>query len=139
MIIIRPANKNLLLLYFLLFILQLSAQQKDSLSRQFLMDIEIRPRAEYTSNYILPPNNSINPYFYITQRNRISMQYAKEKWLITSDLQEIHLWNQDNKVSKVGSINFYQLYFETKFKSINIRLGRQNILLDNGRLFSDAP
>lgn len=67
------------------------------------------------------------------------MQYAKEKWLITSDLQEIHLWNQDNKVSKVGSINFYQLYFETKFKSINIRLGRQNILLDNGRLFSDAP
>mgnify|MGYP000294571793 CR=1 FL=1 len=139
MIFKRPAKRNLFLLPFLLFILQLCAQQKDSLSRHFLMDIEIRPRAEYTSNYILPPNDSIDPYFYITQRNRISMQYAREKWLIKSDLQEIHLWDENNKASKVGSINFYQLYFETKFKSLNIRLGRQSILLDNGRLFSDAP
>lgn len=67
------------------------------------------------------------------------MQYAREKWLLKSDLQEIHLWDQNNDNSKVGSINFYQLFFETKLKSINIRLGRQSILLDNGRLFSDAP
>jgi hypothetical protein len=67
------------------------------------------------------------------------MQYAREKWLLKSDLQEIHLWDQNNDNSKVGSINFYHLFFETKLKSINIRLGRQSILLDNGRLFSDAP
>ncbi|MBB4802557.1 MULTISPECIES: hypothetical protein [Flavobacterium] len=103
------------------------------------MNIEIRPRAEYTSNYVLPPNDSADPYFYITQRNRFSMQYAREKWLIKSDLQEIHLWDQNNRASKVESINFSQLYFETKFKSLNVRLGRQSILLDNGRLFSDAP
>jgi len=137
--IITPVKKNLSLFFFLVFIIQLSAQETDSLSQQFLMNIEIRPRAEYTSNYILPPNDSIDPYFYITQRSRISMQYAREKWLIKSDLQEIHLWDQNNKASKVGSINFYQLFFETRFKSINIRLGRQSILLDNGRLFSDAP
>lgn len=124
-----------ILSYFLIPLNALNAQQ----SQQFLMNIEIRPRAEYTSNYILPPNDSIDPYFYITQRNRISMQYAREKWLIKSDVQEIHLWDQNNKASKVGSINFYQLYFETKLKSLNIRLGRQSVLLDNGRLFSDAP
>ena len=128
---------NQLLLFFIIF--QLNAQQTDSLTRQFVMDVEIRPRAEYTSNYILPPNDSIDPYFYITQRNRISMQYVREKWLIKSDVQEIHLWDQNNKASKVGSINFYQLFFETKFKSVNFRLGRQSVLLDNGRLFSDAP
>ena len=139
MIIKRPIKKNLSLFFFLVFIIQVSAQETDSLSRQFLINIEIRPRAEYTSNYILPPNDSIDPYFYITQRNRVSMQYAREKWLIKSDLQEIHLWDQNNKASKVGSINFYQLFFETKFKSVNIRLGRQSVLLDNGRLFSDAP
>ncbi len=139
MIIKRPIKKNFSLFFFLVFIIQVSAQETDSLSRQFLINIEIRPRAEYTSNYILPPNDSIDPYFYITQRNRVSMQYAREKWLIKSDLQEIHLWDQNNKASKVGSINFYQLFFETKFKSVNIRLGRQSVLLDNGRLFSDAP
>jgi len=115
------------------------AQQNDSLSKHFLVNVEIRPRAEFTSNYILPPNDSIDPYFYITQRNRISIQYESEKWLIKSDLQEIHLWDQDNKASKVGSVNFYQLFLETRFKAVNIRLGRQSILLDNGRLFSDAP
>jgi len=139
MIIKTLANKKLLLLFFILSVFQLCAQQKDSLSQHFSINIEIRPRVEYTSNYTLPPNDSIDPYFYITQRNRISIQYEREKWLIKSDLQEIHLWNQDNKTSKIGSINFYQLYFETKFKSINFRLGRQSILLDNGRLFSDAP
>ena len=121
------------------FLYQSMAQQSDSLSKHFLMNVEIRPRAEFTSNYILPPNDSIDPYFYITQRNRISVQYESEKWLIKSDLQEIHLWDQDNKASKVGSVNFYQLFLETKFKAVNIRLGRQSILLDNGRLFSDAP
>ncbi|MBE8724427.1 alginate export family protein [Flavobacterium hungaricum] len=115
------------------------AQQNDSLSKHFFVNVELRPRAEFTSNYILPPNDSIDPYFYITQRNRISIQYESEKWLIKSDLQEIHLWDQDNKASKIGSINFYQLFLETKFKAVNIRLGRQSILLDNGRLFSDAP
>ena len=139
MVIRTVVKKNLLLLFFLFFIINVSAQQTDSLSQQFSMNIEIRPKAEYTSNYILPPNDSIDPYFYITQRNRISMQYGTEKWIIKSDLQEIHLWDQNNKASKVGSINFYQLFFETKFKSINVRLGRQSILLDNGRLFSDAP
>jgi hypothetical protein len=130
------------LIVFLLFLVvsgYLNAQKSDSLSQQFLMNIEIRPRAEYTSNYILPPNDSIDPYFYITQRNRVSMQYLREKWFIKSDLQEIHLWDEANSNSKVGSINFYQLFLETKFKDINFRLGRQNILLDNGRLFSDAP
>ncbi|MET0946383.1 MAG: hypothetical protein ABWY22_13305, partial [Flavobacterium sp.] len=137
MILKTLIKANPLLLFFIIF--QLNAQQTDSLTRQFIMDVEIRPRAEYTSNYILPPNDSIDPYFYITQRNRISTQYAREKWLIKSDVQEIHLWDQNNKASKVGSINFYQLYLETKFKSFNFRLGRQSILLDNGRLFSDAP
>lgn len=140
MIIKLHVRENLLLYFFcLLFINQVTAQETDSLSQHLQLNIEIRPRAEYTSNYILPPNDSLDPYFYITQRNRFSMQYEREKWLIKSDLQEIHLWDQNNKASKVGSINFYQLFFETRFKSIKIRLGRQSILLDNGRLFSDAP
>ena len=139
MILNAPVKKSLILFFFVITIMPLYAQQKDSLSQQFLINIEIRPRAEYTSNYILPPNDSIDPYFYITQRNRISLQYEREKWLVKSDVQEIHLWDENNKASKVGSINFYQLFLETKFKSINVRLGRQSILLDNGRLFSDAP
>ena len=135
--------KKLLRVFFVFFsIVSLSQdifQKKDTLSQQLLMNMEIRPRAEYTSNYVIPPNESASSYLYTTQRNRISLLYSREKWLIKSDLQEIHLWYENNNASKVGSINFYQLFFETKFKSLNIRLGRQSVLIDNGRLFSDAP
>lgn len=87
-----------------------NAQQIDTIARQFILNIEVRPRAEYTSNYILPPNDSIDPYFYITQRNRISMQYSQEKWLLKADVQEIHLWDNENSNSKVGSINFINCF-----------------------------
>ena len=113
--------KNVFKIFFPLvnfIIFSSQAQEKDSLSKQFLMNIEIRPTTEYTSNYTHPPNTTIDPYFYITQRNRISMQYEREKWLIRSDIQEIHLWDEENSASKVGSINFNQLFLETKFKSL---------------------
>lgn len=132
-------KKCLSVLFFIVVIIQVNGQQKDSLSQQFLMKIELRPRAEYTSNYTLPPNSAVDPYFYISQRNRFSMQYIREKWAIKSDIQEIHFWDKENSNSKIGSINFYQFFLETKLKSVNFRLGRQSILLDNGRLFSDAP
>lgn len=126
-------------LFLIVLVCQSKAQQKDSLSGHLKVNAEIRPRAEYTSNYRLPPNDSIDPYFHITQRNRISMAYSREKWLIKSDFQEIHLWDENSRTGKTAGLNFYQLFFETKFKSFNLRLGRQSVLLDNGRLFSDAP
>lgn len=121
------------------FVCHSKAQGKDVPSGLFTVNAEIRPRAEYTSNYVLPPNDSVDPYLYVTQRNRISMAYAREKWMIKSDFQEIHLWDQNRRIGKTAGLNFYQLFFETKFKSFNLRLGRQSVLLDNGRLFSDAP
>jgi hypothetical protein len=116
----------------------LIAQQADSLRDELSIHLELRPRAEYRYNYIHPPQDTLNEFFNITQRNRLSVLYARRKWLVKSDFQEIHYWDK-NETSKVGSINFYQLYLESKFKSINARIGRQGVLLDNGRIFSDAP
>lgn len=56
-----------------------------------------------------------------------------------SDFQEIHLWDQNSRIGKTAGLNFYQLFFETRLNSLNLRIGRQSVLLDNGRLFSDAP
>ncbi|TAE50584.1 MAG: hypothetical protein EAZ89_11765 [Bacteroidetes bacterium] len=128
-------------LLFLIFtcIGHIHAQKADSFPEQLLLKVEVRPRAEYTYNYILPPNDSVVPYFYISQRNRISLQYSRKKWLLKSELQEIHLWDNANRASKIGSINFYQLFLERKFRPFSFRLGRQGVLLDNGRIFSDAP
>jgi len=126
-------------LFITVLISQSKAQVKEVPSGLFSVNAEIRPRAEFTSNYMLPPNDSIDPYLYVTQRNRISMAYSREKWVMKSDFQEIHLWDQNSRIGKTAGLNFYQLYFETRLKSLNLRIGRQSVLLDNGRLFSDAP
>jgi len=116
------------------------AQTKDSLTNQFLVNLEFRPRIEYRYNYVQPPNDTISPYLFATQRNRISFQYLiKNTWLIKAELQEIHEWDKNNLASKVSSINFYQLYFEYITKRLKLKMGRQGVLLDNGRIFSDAP
>ena len=120
---------------------QLFSQQADidSLRSELLINLEVRPRIEYTYNYTLPPNDTVSPFLFLTQRNRLSISYERKKWLVKSDFQEIHYWDKFHSASKVGSINFYQLFLETKFKGLNIRVGRQGVLLDNGRIFSDAP
>jgi hypothetical protein len=116
------------------------AQQADSIKRQFTVDLELRPRIEYRYNHVQVPNDTISPYLFATQRNRLSMAYARgDRWKISAEFQEIHEWDKNKSNSKVASVNFYQLYLEYKSNSLKIRAGRQGVLLDNGRIFSDAP
>lgn len=112
---------------------------QDSLENQLSVNLEVRPRAEYRYNYIHPPADTAAERFNVVQRNRLSILYSKRKWLLKTDFQEIHVWDNEHPASKVGSVNFYQLFLETRFKRFNVRVGRQGVLLDNGRIFSDAP
>lgn len=133
--------KRLLSILFLYSVLNplLFAQQSDSLVQRLLITGELRPRAEYRYNYIFPPTDTVAPDLYITQRNRFTMLYERSKWLFKCSVQEIHVWKDEQTVSKIGSINAYQLFLESKFKSINFRIGRLGVLFDNGRVFSDSP
>jgi hypothetical protein len=125
---------------FILFCLKVSAQKKDSVNNQFSIDIEFRPRLEFRSNNIQPPIDTLSPYLFGTQRNRITLNYSKNNKInFKSELQEIHEWDTNKTYSRVGSINFYQLYFEYITKRVKLKVGRQGVLLDNGRIFSDAP
>jgi hypothetical protein len=124
---------------FCFFLNSLFAQHADSVVQRFLISAEVRPRAEYRYNYIFPPNDSLSPDLYINQRNRITALFERSKWLIKCSAQEIHVWKDENTISKTGSINLYLLYAESKFRSVNFRIGRQGVLFDNGRIFSDAP
>ena len=77
---------------------------------------------------------------YNTQRNRLSITY-KTNWLrLQASPQEIHVWGGSRHISSVGSVNFFELYAESTItKNFSIRIGRQALSLDNGRIFSAAP
>lgn len=115
------------------------AQNQDSISRQVSIQFEIRPRAEFRNNFQLSPADSITPETFVSFRNRLSINY-KSKYLIgVGSFQEIHLIGKGGDPSSVASFNAFELYFEPKFRNFSARIGRQGLLLDNGRMFSDAP
>ncbi|MCH5690528.1 hypothetical protein LWM68_43645 [Niabella sp. W65] len=57
-----------------------------------------------------------------------------------TSLQEIHLWGKGGRPSSIGGINAFELYVQKKIlNNLMVKIGRQGVLLDNGRIFSDAP
>ncbi len=116
-----------------------AAQLSDSLPK-ITATLEIRPRFEYRSNFSPTINDSVQNEFSATQRNRFTVSFTYKNLLLHSSLQEIHLWGRNNKISAIGSINAYELYLQHQVsRKLLVKLGRQSVLLDNGRIFSDAP
>jgi hypothetical protein len=117
----------------------LFAQLSDSLSHKFIIEAEIRPRFEHRNNYRFSSEQDYTNYF-ISQRNQVRVTYQLKGVSFHGSPQEIHIWNLLNNHSFIGSVNFHELYAETKPQNkISLRIGRQGFLIDNGRLFSDAP
>jgi len=117
---------------------QVSGQ--DSIRSNIKMDIEIRPRIEYYHHFKQLSTDTFTSDFYNIQRNRLNVVYENKKVKFVAALQEIHLFGKENTTSRIGSINFYELYAEPAlFKNLSLRIGRQRLLFDNGRMFSDAP
>lgn len=116
------------------------AGSSDTLYREFTLGLEIRPRLEYRDNFIWSDSDPVMPGLDITQRNRITLNYQADNLRLHASPQEIHVWTEDQRFSGVGSINFFELYAEPVIgKHISVRVGRQALSLDNGRIFSAAP
>jgi hypothetical protein len=131
--------RTLCYLFFLfIFFIHLSGQ--DTIKKSSNIDIEIRPRIEYYRDYKQLVTDTFTNDFYNIQRNRLNFIYENKKVKFVAALQEIHLFGKEETTSRIGSINFYELYAEpTLFKNLSLRIGRQRLLFDNGRMFSDAP
>ena len=118
----------------------LLAQSADSSRQQLSIDLEIRPRAEYRDHFVWTPADTAMPDLYITQRNRLSIAYQTNRLRLQASPQEIHVWGGPGHFSKVGSVNFFELYAEPAItRHFSVRVGRQALSLDNGRIFSAAP
>ncbi|SDH36049.1 hypothetical protein SAMN04487996_13423 [Dyadobacter soli] len=118
----------------------LFAQKSDTIRRELTVDFEIRPRAEYRDNFKWTSSDTLMPQVYTTQRNRLSINFQSDKLRLHASPQEIHVWGEMGKLSRVGNLNFFELFVEPKItKNLSVRIGRQALSLDNGRIFSAAP
>ena len=129
-----------LIFLFLVTSLSLRAQSTDSSRHQLTISLEVRPRVEFRKDFSWTATDSINPARFASQRTRLAITYQNPFVKIHASPQEIHVWNNLSGKSTVGSINFFELYIEPRLtKEIALRIGRQALTLDNGRLLSAAP
>lgn len=134
------SHKSILISIFFLIVINVYSQSTDSIKNELIIDFEIRPRAEYKNNFRLSDKENFEPEFNFSQRNRLGITYRYNNILFHTSPQEIHLWNKSGVFSSTASINAYELFLEPQLsKNLSVRIGRQGLSLDNGRLFSDAP
>ena len=113
------------------------------LQAQFIINAELRTRAEANRGYIsLPIENSTTAY-YISQRTRLNLKYTKDKFTTYFSLQDVRLWGQEDLASKTGiqassiGLDVSQAWFNWEFaKNWGLKTGRQIWDYDDGRILS---
>lgn len=115
------------------------SQENEPAQNLLKLDLEIRPRAEFRRNFRLSQADSLDPELFVSQRHRLTLDFSSKHLDVLASFQEIHLFGKGGTPSTVANVGFYELLLQLKYRKFSARIGRQRLLLDNGRIFSDAP
>lgn len=110
----------------------------------FKASMQFRPRFEYRDGAFRPLSKNETAAALISSRLRLNMDYQYSDLLKTRiSLQNVSLWGQANPAQGIkqqnNEIAIYEAWADLKiYKGFGARIGRQEILLDDQRLFSIA-
>lgn len=122
-----------------LSVLNVFNQKVNSENKNFSIGLEFRPRTEYRDGYRELRTSENKAAFFGTHRSRLYFNYSQPKFKFHTSIQDIRVWGQYGQTATAGSLNVFEAYAETSISgAFSVRLGRQKIELDNGRLFSAA-
>lgn len=114
-------------------------QKVNSDNKNFSIGLEFRPRAEYRDGYRQLRTADTKAAYFVTQRSRLYFNYSQPKFKFHTSVQDLRVWGQYGQTSTTGSFNVFEAYAETGLSDhFSLRIGRQKVELDNGRLFSAA-
>jgi len=131
-------KKNVVFIAFVAWLLA-----TDSVFAQFSVSAEIRPRAEMNNGAMKPLADTVSTFYYISQRSRINLDYARDKYQMRISIQDVRVWGSGDIYTSTGvfgstmGIDVYEAWFRLKIGSkSNITIGRQELNLDDQRIFS---
>lgn len=127
-------RKHLLLVVIAVFSVQF-------LSSQFILDAEVRPRAEYRHGFKTLMPDSVDPAFSISQRTRFNALYNKDKVKLYISLQDVRTWGDVGQlnVSDVNGLAIHQAWGEIGLgDNFAIKAGRQELNYDDARFLGNV-
>jgi hypothetical protein len=114
------------------------------MNAQFSVNAELRPRFEYLRGYgKLPVDTMTDPAILISQRTRLTFNYAKNGFEAKVTLQDWRYWGDETLFSATGafgdpaSIELFEGYVAVPlFKISKLYIGRQQLVYDDERLLA---
>jgi hypothetical protein len=123
-----------LFLVFLFALIILSGTVK----AQFSIDAEYRPRYEYRNGYKRLPDQNTSYAMLVSQRTRLSFLYTWKFLKMKVTAQDVRLWGEEKLKADNPAFGVYEAWAEIRIvDSLCVRIGRQELVYDNQRLFSN--
>jgi len=97
----------------------------------------IRPRSEFRDGYKSLKSDGDKPAFFVNQRSRLSFDYKNDKIETLFTFFDYRVWGDQVWKKDVPSIGLHEAWASIKLTENSLlKIGRQQIHYDNGRLFS---
>ncbi len=127
--------RKLLLFVFMISVLSLFSQIQP---KSFSISADFRSRFEYRDGYerILSNDEEFTAFF--GQRSRLIIDFTSNKIISNFSFQEAGIWGENEWLSTARPLGIYQAWVEYVFslKSLSLKIGRQELEYDDGRLLS---
>lgn len=103
---------------------------------QISINAEIRARSEYRDGSRILLDDTMNPAFVSSQRSRLITGFIDDKFELKFTIQNARIWGQDDERSNVSNTNLSEGWLKYNFNdAFSIKVGRQHLVLDDGRIF----
>ncbi|SHJ73459.1 Alginate export [Reichenbachiella agariperforans] len=128
--------------YSKLWLVALAMSFSSYLQAQFIIDAQVRPRAEFRNGFKELNAPDEGPAFYTEQRTRLSVGFTQEKYKIKVTVQDVRMWgstNQPYKTDDNNTLHFSEAWGQYFFTDkLSFKAGRQIIRYHNERFFGSS-
>lgn len=112
-----------------------AAQEEGAEKNEFSISAQIRPRGEYRNGVLSPRDPGAEPAWFINNRARISMEYARPGLTMRFSAQHVGVWGQDAQIDKNGRFVLNEAWARiASKKGLFAQLGRQTLSYDDERI-----
>lgn len=109
--------------------------QKNDQENQLIMNLQLRPRAEYRNGALNPRSANDEAASFINNRTRLSLSYMSNGLSMGLSIQNAGVWGQDAQVSRAANINVYEAWAQlTNSSGYFLKAGRQVLAYDDERI-----
>ncbi|UII20819.1 alginate export family protein [Fulvivirga ligni] len=106
---------------------------------QFTVNANFRARSEYRDGARILLDDNTNPALVSSQRTRLITSYKDAQFEIQVSFQNARIWGADDERANVPNINlsegWVKYYFSENQEGFAMKIGRQHLVLDDGRIF----